>query len=55
MTAAGDGEGVIVGLDLVREIVHEVANRPLVLVVPRIANPLEEQHREDVRLEVAWI
>ena len=48
--ARGDGEAVVVGFDLVVEGVAVVGLG--VFVVPGVRNPLQEQHREHVGLEV---
>ena len=52
---SGSVEPVVVGLDLVVEVVAELVDRLLVLVVPGVADPLPEQHREDVGLEVGRV
>ena len=51
----GDPEAVVVGLDLGGQVGAEVGLRPVVLVVPGVADPPEEQQREDVRLEVGRV
>ena len=52
---SGTAEAVVVGLDLGGEVVAEVGDGLRVLVVPGVADPLEEQQREDVGLEVGGV
>jgi len=53
--AVGQLEAVVVGLDLGCQIGAEVGDGAGVLVVPRVGDPLVEQQREDVRLEVGRV
>ena len=55
MAPGRDGERLIVSLDLVGELVAPLLDGLGVPVVPGVADPLEEQHREHVRLEVPRI
>ena len=55
MAALRQLEAVVVGLDIRRHIRAVVGNGLGVLVVPGVRDPLEEQQREDVRLEVRGI
>ena len=55
MAALGDGEAVVVLANLVGEVIAVVGHRFFLLGVPCITDALEEQQREDVRLEVAGV
>src|SRR5262245_2420167 len=55
MAALGEHEAVVVGLYLVVEAVSEVGYSSLVLLVPDVADPPEEQQREDIGLEVGRV
>jgi len=52
VAAVGNGEAVVVGLDLGVEAVTPLGRGGDVLGIPRVADALVEQQREDVRLEV---
>lgn len=55
VTACGDGEGLEVGLDLVVQVVAPLSQSFGVVMIPGVADPLEEQHGEHVGLEVARV
>ena len=55
VASVGNLKDVEVGLDLVVEIGTEFGCRPGVIEVPGVADPLEEQRREHVTLEVGRV
>ena len=55
VTARRDGETMVVRLDLRCQVVAEVRDRGRMVKVPGVGNPLEEQEREHVALEVGRV
>ena len=51
----GDDEAVVVGFDLVGQVVAELLLRLVLFVDPGVADPLPEQQWEDVGLEVCGV
>src|SRR5690606_26171964 len=50
-----DDETVVIGFDFVGEVVAEIGDSLRAFPVPRVGDPLEEQQRKDVRLEIRRI
>ena len=55
MTSVGDCEAVVVRLDFGGQVLAEVRDRGRMVKVPGVGDPLEEQKREDVALEVGGV
>lgn len=55
VAAVGDDKRVVVGFDLLRQRIAKVFEGLGMLMVPAVADPLEEHHREDICLEVSGV